>query len=62
MIDLLITIGPVAQSTGPRRNRGFDDGQDCLTFLERQVAGLIRPLINRRCLKDSGQIAPWRSL
>ena len=62
MIDLLITIGAVARSSAPRRNRRFDDSQDCLTFLERQVAGSVRLLITRRCLKDYRQVAPWRSL
>lgn len=60
MIDLLFTFGAVAQSKTLRPT--VDDSQDSLTFLKRQVAGSVRPPINRRCLEGSGQIAPWRSL
>jgi hypothetical protein len=62
MIDLLITICAVGQSSAPRRNQRFDDSQDCLTFLERQVAGSVRLSISRPCLEDRRPIAPWRSL
>jgi len=61
MIDLLFTFGAVAESKTLLLTP-VDDSQDCLTFLKRQVAGSVRLLINRRCLEDSGQIAPWRSL
>ena len=62
MIDLLITIGAVAQSTAPQRNRRFDDSQDCLTFLERQLEGFSRLRLGQRRLEGSAQSAPWRSL
>lgn len=39
----------------------FDDSQDCLTFLERRVAGFGILRISQRC-SESEQPVPWRSL
>ena len=40
----------------------FDDSQDCLTFLERQVEGLGTLRISQSCAESGEQPAPWRSL
>lgn len=62
MIDLLFTIGAVAESKTLLPNRRFDDSRDCLTFLKRQVEGFGRLRIRQCCRDGSGQPAPWRSL
>ena len=62
MIDLLFTFGAVAESkTLPTYGR-FDDSQDCLTFLKRQVTGFGRLRIGEHWRDGSGQPVPWRSL
>ncbi|HET9353664.1 MAG TPA: hypothetical protein VFO32_06670 [Sphingomicrobium sp.] len=61
MIDLMLTLGVAAESkTLP--SRGFDDSQDCLTFLRRQMEGFARLRINPRRPGGGGPLAPWRSL
>ena len=40
----------------------FDDSQDCLTFLERNVEGVGTLRISQSCAESSEQPAPWRSL
>ena len=62
MIDLLFTFGAVAESKTPLPNRRFNDSQDCLTFLKRQVVGFDRLRFKQRCQEGSAQPAPWRSL
>jgi hypothetical protein len=43
-------------------NLRFDDSQDCLTFLERQVEGFGTLRISQSCSDGNEQPAPWRSL
>lgn len=43
-------------------NLRFDDSQDCLTYLERQVAGFGTLRISQNCAINRDQPAPWRSL
>lgn len=62
MIDLLFTFGAVAESKTLLTNGTFDDSQDCLTFLKRQVKGFVRPRLSQRRQGGSAQPAPWRSL
>lgn len=40
----------------------FDDSQDCLTFLERQVPGFGTVRVNQACSDRGMEPAPWRSL
>lgn len=40
----------------------FDDSQDCLTFLERQVEGFGTLRVSQNCSGSSEQPVPWRSL
>lgn len=40
----------------------FDDSQDCLTFLERQVEGFGTLRISQACPERGMASAPWRSL
>lgn len=40
----------------------FNDSQDCLTFLVRQIEGFGLLRITHRCPEGTGQVAPWRSL
>ena len=42
MIDLMITLGAWAERRTMLTDRPFNDSQDCLTFLERQLEGLRR--------------------
>lgn len=61
MIDLMFTFGAAAESkTLP--SRGFDDSQDCLTFLRRRMEGFAHLRINPRRPGSDGSLAPWRSL
>jgi hypothetical protein len=61
MIDLMLTFGAAAESkTLP--GRGFDDCQDCLPFLRRQMEGFAHLRINPRRPGSDGSLAPWRSL
>ena len=62
MIDLLFTFGAVAESKTLLPNRRFDDSQDCLTFLRRQVEGFGQLRTSQRRRGCSGQPIPWRSL
>ena len=76
MIDLLFTLGAVAQSKtleGARAKtaasapallptRRFDDSQDCLTFLNRQVVGFGTLRVSFCCSGGTEQPVPWRSL
>lgn len=62
MIDLLFTFGAVAESKTLLPNRRFDDSQDCLTFLKRQVDGFGQLPTSQHCRGGSGQPVPWRSL
>lgn len=60
MIDLMFTLSAAAERTPMLTGRAFNDSQDCLTFLMRQMDGLrqlrIEPPVERRAP------APWRSL
>jgi hypothetical protein len=40
----------------------FDDAQDCLTFLERQIEGFGLLRITHRHPEGVGEPIPWRSL
>jgi hypothetical protein len=40
----------------------FDDSQDCLTFLERQIEGFGTLRIRQTCREGEEEPAPWRSL
>lgn len=91
MLDLLFTLGAVAQAKTllepdygyelPTRgaapsdaaapsaskpwllpNMRFDDSQDCLTFLERQVEGFGTLRVSQSCSSGGDEPAPWRSL
>ena len=62
MIDLLFTFGAVAESKAVLPDRGFNDSQDCLTFLKRQMAGFGRLRIGPGGPDSSDMPAPWRSL
>lgn len=62
MIDLMLTFGAIADSKTLMPDRHFDDSQDCLTFLKRQLEGFARLRINPRRLEGEGPPAPWRSL
>jgi hypothetical protein len=62
MIDLMFTFGAVAESKRLLPGHGFDDSQDCLTFLRRQMEGFVRLRINPRRPGGGGPLAPWRSL
>ena len=60
MIDLLFTIGAAAERRTVLTDRPFNDSQDCLTFLKRQLEGLRRLRIEPQF--EHGKPAPWRSL
>ena len=91
MIDILITLGAVAESQtmfGPNYSYQlpaaaiaqrapakppagqpwqppmlhFDDAQDCLTFLERQIEGFGLLRITHCHPEGVGEPIPWRSL
>lgn len=52
---------PAAKPWQPPKLR-FDDAQDCLTFLERQIEGFGLLRITHRCPEGTGEAPPWRSL
>lgn len=62
MIDLLFSFGAVAQGKTLLPTRRFDDSQDCLTFLRRQLEGFGRLRLDQLGRADGGKPAPWRSL
>ena len=62
MIDFLITFGAVAESRTLVPGRPFNDSQDCLTFLKRQLESFGRLRITPGPASGSGPPAPWRSL
>ncbi len=62
MIDFLITFGAVAESRTLVPGRPFNDSQDCLTYLKRQLEGFGRLRIAPGPASGGNRPAPWRSL